>query len=58
MACPRVFSTGCEAYRPEHLLTTVMHTMFNASVVRANPSALPADVSNLVNNGQPISELF
>ncbi len=46
------------AYRPQHLLATVLHTLFNASEVRIDPSALPGAVSELVNNGRPIDELF
>jgi hypothetical protein len=47
-----------QAYRPQHVLATVLHTLFNASEVRITPSALPSAVSELVNNGQPIAELF
>ncbi len=47
-----------KAYKPEHLLATVLHTMFDASAVRTNSALLPAEVANLVNTGQPISELF
>jgi hypothetical protein len=47
-----------QAYRPEHLLATVLHTVFDAPAVRTNPALLPAEVANLVNTGQPISELF
>jgi hypothetical protein len=45
-------------YRPEHLLATVLHTIFDPAEVRITPSALPAAVADLVNNGQPITELF
>jgi hypothetical protein len=45
-------------YRPQHLLATVLHTLFNAGEVRVTPSALPGAVAELVNNGQPITELF
>jgi hypothetical protein len=45
-------------YRPEHLLTTVLHTLFNAAEVRINPAALPGAVAELVNKGEPIAELF
>jgi hypothetical protein len=45
-------------YRPEHLLATVLHTVFDAAEVRITPSALPGGVAELVNNGQPIAELF
>jgi hypothetical protein len=47
-----------KAYKPEHLLATVLHTLFDASAVRVNPALLPAEVANLVNTGQSISELF
>jgi hypothetical protein len=45
-------------YRPQHLLATVLHTLFDAAQVRITPSALPAAVSELVNTGEPIAELF
>ena len=45
-------------YRPQHLLATVLHTLFDASEVRINPTALPAAVAELVNTGQPIAGLF
>jgi hypothetical protein len=45
-------------YRPRHLLATVLHTLFNAPEVRITPSALPGALSELVNTGQPIAELF
>jgi hypothetical protein len=47
-----------KAYKPEHLLATVLHTLFDASAVRINPALVPAEVANLINTGQPISELF
>jgi uncharacterized protein (DUF1501 family) len=47
-----------KAYPPEHLLATVLHTLFDAGQVRINPAALPGAVAELVNNGQPIAELF
>jgi hypothetical protein len=46
------------AYRPENLLATVLHTVFDAAAVRTTPSALPGAVAELVNTGQPITELF
>ncbi len=45
-------------YRPQHLLATVLHTLFNATEVRLNPSALPSAVTELINSGEPIAELF
>jgi hypothetical protein len=47
-----------KAYKPEHLLATVLHTLFDAPAVRTNPALLPAEVANLVSTGQPITELF
>jgi hypothetical protein len=47
-----------QPYRPEHLLATVLHTVFDPAELRITPSALPAAVAELVNNGQPIAELF
>jgi hypothetical protein len=47
-----------KVYKPENLLATVLHTMFDSAAVRTNPALLPAEVANLVNTGQPISELF
>lgn len=47
-----------KAYRPEHLLATVLNSLFDASELRITPSALPAAVTELVVNGQPIPELF
>jgi hypothetical protein len=47
-----------QPYRPPHLLATVLHTLFDAAEVRITPAALPAAVAELVNNGQPIAELF
>lgn len=47
-----------KAYKPEHLLATVLHTLFDASAVRTSPALLPAEVANLVSTGQPITELF
>ena len=46
------------SYRPEHLLATILQTLFNPAELRLNASALPAEVANLVLNGQPITELF
>ncbi len=45
-------------YRPEHLLTTMLHAMFDPAEVRINPSLVPGEVASMINNGQPISELF
>ena len=47
-----------EPYGPEHLLATVLHTMFDAGIVRISPELLPPEVSQAILNGQPITELF
>lgn len=47
-----------ERYTPENLLTTVLHTLFDAGELRIKPEALPSPVSKLVVDGQPIRELF
>ena len=46
-------------YWPANLLTTVLHTLFDASEVRINPSLVPSEIATLINNGAPpITELF
>jgi len=46
-------------YRPENLLTTVLHTLFDASEVRINPSLVPGEIGKLMNaDTPPITELF
>lgn len=45
-------------YGPENLLATVLHTMFDAQELRVTPELLPADVSKVILDGEPISELF
>lgn len=47
-----------ELYRPGNLLATILHTLFDASQVRITPDALPAEISKLVIDGQPISGLL
>jgi len=46
-----------KTYTPAHLLTTVMHTLFDPGLVRIT-SGLPKDVASLVTDGEPITELF
>ena len=46
-----------KTYTPAHLLTTVMHTLFDPGLVRIT-SGLPKDVASLVSDGEPITELF
>jgi hypothetical protein len=45
-------------YTPEHLLGTVLHTLFDPGELRITPEALPATVTRMVNEGKPIKELF
>lgn len=45
-------------YTPENLLASVLHTLFDAGELRITPAALPAAVSKMVLEGQPIRELF
>ena len=48
-----------QRYRPENLLTTILQTMFDTNEVRVNPSLVPAEIANVMNNGAPpIAELF
>ena len=47
-----------DPYGPENLLTTVLHTMFDAAELRVSPELLPPEVSKVILDGQPISELF
>ena len=45
-----------DPYTPKHLLATVMHTLFDVGTLRV-ARGLPADISRLVTDGKPISEL-
>jgi len=45
-------------YRPENLTATVLHALFDSSEIRVNPALVPAEIATLINNGQPITELF
>ena len=47
-----------QPYGPENLLTTVLHTMFDAAELRISPERLPAEVTKVILDGQPIRELF
>ena len=47
-----------EAYGPENLLSTVMHTMFDANKLRVSPELLPPDITKLILETKPIKELF
>jgi hypothetical protein len=40
-----------------HLMATVFHAMFDVGKLRLDPS-IPADLSRLVQAGEPIGELF
>ena len=44
-------------YGPEHLLATVMHTMFDTGEVRI-ANGIPKDVASAITDGTPIRELF
>lgn len=45
-------------YRPEHLVATMLHSLFDPAEVRIDPSLVPGEIATLINNGQPITELF
>ena len=47
-----------DPYGPENLLSTVMHTMFDADKLRVSPELLPPEITKLILDGQPIKELF
>jgi uncharacterized protein (DUF1501 family) len=44
-------------YTPEHLLATVMHTLFDVPQLRLQ-SDLPREIVRLTETGEPIAELF
>ena len=44
-------------YRPEHLLATIMQTMFDPSEARLS-TGIPADLARLITAADPIRELF
>ena len=46
-----------EPYNPTHLLSTVMHTLFDLGQLRLDP-ALPRDVANVIQSGEPILPLM
>ncbi|MCH8045488.1 MAG: DUF1501 domain-containing protein [Planctomycetes bacterium] len=46
-----------KTYTPAHLLSTVMHTLFDPGQLRIT-SGLPKDVAKLASDGEPITELF
>jgi uncharacterized protein (DUF1501 family) len=45
-----------EPYRPEHLLATVMHTLFDVSLLRLVPG-LPREILQAAESGKPIDYL-
>jgi hypothetical protein len=47
-----------DPYGPENLLSTVMHTMFDANKLRVSPELLPPDITKLILGTEPIKELF
>ena len=46
-----------EPYNPSHLMSTIMHTLFDLGELRLDPS-LPRDVANVVQSGEPIQPLM
>lgn len=46
-----------EPYTPNHLLSTIFHTLFDLGQLRLDPS-LPRDVANIVQSGEPILPLM
>jgi uncharacterized protein (DUF1501 family) len=46
-----------ERYTPEHLLATVMHTLFDVGEVRVAPE-IPKKVAQTITDHKPIAELF
>ena len=46
-----------EPFNPSHLLSTIMHTVFDLGKLRLDQS-LPRDVANVVQSGEPILPLM
>ena len=46
-----------EPYNPNHLLSTIMHTLFDLGKLRLDQS-LPRDMSNILQSGDPILPLM
>jgi hypothetical protein len=46
-----------EPYNPTHLLSTIMHTLFDLGKLRLDQS-LPRDVANVIQSGEPILPLM
>ena len=44
-------------YRPEHLLSTMMHTLFDVGELRI-ANGVPGNVQNVITDGNPIGELL
>jgi hypothetical protein len=47
-----------ERYGPSNLLATILQVLFNAAQARITPEALPVEVNQLLNEGQPIGGLM
>src|ERR1039458_5665890 len=47
-----------DAYGPENLLATVLHTVFDATTARLAPELLSPEVAGALLNNEPIKELF
>ena len=46
-----------QRYGPEHLLSTVLHFLFDMGELRVQPN-LPRELIQIANAGSPIDELF
>jgi uncharacterized protein (DUF1501 family) len=46
-----------DPYRPEHLLSTVMHTLFDVGRLRLEPD-VPSEIIRLTEGARPIAQLF
>ena len=44
-------------YRPEHMLSTIMHVLFNVGELRTN-GGLPGNLQKVITDGEPIDELL
>lgn len=45
-----------DPYRPQHMMATVMHSLFDTGVLRLDQS-LPRDIVRIIETGEPIREL-
>jgi uncharacterized protein (DUF1501 family) len=56
-AGPRNDVPASEPYSTQHLTATILHTLFDISALRV-VRGLPRDILKLVENAEPIAELF